>query len=479
MLQNQLFPYLLCIAVSMLAFTCVREYPATAPYTPPKTPNNPGGLPPQTQPSATKRLYITNDKVRVGIDLNAGGAITYLAEAGSSVNMVNNVDLGRQLQTAVYGGPIPYSVNGKQPVNQWRNLGWNPVQTGDYFNHPARIVSYQQDQNRLYVKTIPLIWPLFDEPADCIMEHWLELQGNVIKVRVRVTVNRADTTHYEGRTQETPCVYLNAPWYRMITYTGLQPFTNGAVSEFTSPDMTTRYATENWIALLNDEGRGVGLYKANEFRYRTARFGSGKVGGEFDQPASYTNSDSFLQIDHNGIYEFDYALVVGALTDIRQYAYAQTRPSPVPNFYFSRDRQGWYYYNIYDKGWPIQDELVLRWQRTDTTKTNFRVTSPLVFWRAADVSKIYVQAAFKTRATQARIVWRVPGEIDFYDIPGRYVDFPINGDGQLRTYEVSMAGQPGWEGVINQICLLNPPSQTQFEQGSVVRLRSLTASRPQ
>ncbi|QJW88139.1 hypothetical protein HNV11_01465 [Spirosoma taeanense] len=476
MALNRPFSYLLYILVGLLAFSCVQEFPATVPFTRPQPPANSG--PPKEQPAPPKRLFIANDKVRLAIDLNMGGAINYLSEAGSNVNMINNVDLGRQLQTALYGGPYPYSVNGKDPVEQWKYLGWNPVQTGDYFNHPARIVSYQQNQNLLYVKTIPLIWPLFDEPADCVMEHWIELKGNTVHVRSRTTVNRTDTTKYEARTQETPCVYLNAPWYRMVTYTGMQPFTNGAVSEFTDRDMITRYATENWIALLNDQGRGVGLYKAGEFRYRTAFFGNSRAGNEFDEASSYMNSDGFIQIDHNGQYEFEYTLVVGSLTDIRQYAYNQPRPATAPNYRFVNDRQNWYYTNTYDQGWPIPNELNISWQRVDTTKANFRVSSPLVFWRTADIPKIYVQAAFKTQATIARIVWRKPEEIDFYDIPGRYVDFPIIGDGQYRVYEINLAGQPGWEGVVNQICLLNPPSQNRFEKGSLMRLKSVTATRP-
>lgn len=479
MLMPRFYLLCLCVGISFLAFTCVRDFPATAPYTPAVKPNPPsGGLPAQQQPSAQKRLFIANDKVRLAIDLNMGGAINYLAEAGSSENMINNPDLGRQLQTSLYAGPYPYSVNGKQPVEQWKNLGWNPVQTGDYFNHPARIISYQQSENRLYVKSIPLIWPLFNEPADCVMEHWIELQGNTVHVRSRTTVNRADTTQYEARTQETPCVYLNGPYYRMVTYNGMQPFTNAPVSEYTEREMTDRYATENWMALLNEKGRGVGLFRRNEFRYRTAGFGVPKVGGEFDQSSGYMNSDGFLLIDHNGQYEFEYTLVVGSLADIRQYAYSQPRPASAPDFRFVQDRQGWYYYNTRDRGWPIQNELNVSWSRVDTTKGNFRIKSPVVFWRAADVQKIYVRAAFTSRATTARLSWRKPDEFDFFVMDGRHIDFPIVGDGQFRTYEIDLSRAAGWDGVVAQISLDPSPGQTIYEKGSRVRIQSITASRP-
>lgn len=473
-LRVSLFVY--CVLVSILTVECARDYPATVPYTPPTSSTS---LPAQLPLTPPKRLFISNDKVKLGIDLNMGGAINYLSEAGSTQNMINNYDLGRQLGTSIYARPIPYSQNGKDPVYPWRGLGWNPVQTGDYYNHPARIVSYQQTQNQLYVKTVPLIWPLFDEPAECVMEQWVELQGNTAHVRCRITVNRVDTTQYEAQTQETPLVNLNAPWYRLVSYTGLEPFTNAPPTEDTNVEATPRYGTENWVAILNEQGRGLGLYKPNEFRFQTNGYpGTPKTGGEYDLASYYMNCNAFLVIDHNGQYDYEYTLVIGSLADIRQFAYSQPRPDAGPNFRFTQSRLGWYYYNARDRGWPIQNELTVRWERWDTTKTNFRVSSPLVFWRAANLPKIYIQAAFQTKATMARLVWRKPEDIDFYDFPERSIDFPIIGDGQFRTYELNLSGRVGWDGIIKQICLLNPPSQTPFEKGSIMRLRSVTTEKP-
>ena len=322
----------LCVLVSWLTFRCTADYPATAPYSAAINPNpSTGGGPVPNPLPPPKRLFLANDKVRVGIDLNMGGAINYLSEAGSTINMVNNNDLGRQVQTSIYAGPYPYSVNGKHPVPDWINLGWNPVQTGDYYNHPARIISYQQSQNLLYVKTIPLIWPLFDEPADCVMEHWVQLRNNTVHVRCRISINRADTTQYDARTQETPCVYLNGPYYRFVTYTGDKPFSNEPVEEFTNKDNSFRYGTENWIALLNDKGRGVGLYRAGKYMFGSAYFGSDRTSGEYDGSSGYVNNHDFLLFDHNGQYEYEYDLVVGSLTDIRQFAYSQPRPDTMPS----------------------------------------------------------------------------------------------------------------------------------------------------
>jgi hypothetical protein len=473
------FLLLVCVLVSCLAVTCVRDYPSSVPNAPAPINNPPaGGLPGQQQPAAQKRLFLANDKLRVGIDLNMGGAITYLAEAGTNDNMVNNPDLGRQIQTAIYAGPYPYNQNGKQPVEQWKYLGWNPVQAGDYFLHPARIVSYQQTQDQLYVKTIPLIWPLSDEPAECTFEHWLTIQANTVRVHCKVVVNRADTTQYQARTQETPCVYLNGPYDHMFVYTGMKPFTNDAVTEFTERDVTNRYGSEHWAALLNEKGRGVGLYKPNEVRFRTGAFGIPHVGGEFDVSAGYINSEDFILVDHNGTYEFDYTLIVGTLADIRQFAYNQPRSPTGPDYRFVKDRQGWYHVNTRDRGWPIQNELDVQWARDNQSDYDFRICSPLTFWYASDVPKIYIQAAFQTKGTMARLYYRKPADVDFLAQSGKYVDFPIIGDGQFRTYEIDTKQLSGWDGVIAQLALSSPPSQYGFEKGSRVRIRSVTMAKP-
>lgn len=476
------FAYLPGLFAGLLALACSRDYPATYPYTPPTAPPK-ATSPGPTQSVTFRRLFLANDKVRLGIDLGMGGAISYLSEAGSKDNMVNNADLGRQLQTSLYGGPYPYSVNGKQPVYEWRNLGWNPVQTGDYYNHPSQVLTYTQTANSIYVKSIPKIWPLFNEPADCVMEHWYTIQGNTVQVRSRTTMNRADTTQYEGRTQEAPCAYLNAPYYRFVTYTGAQPFTSGPVSEFTNRDNTTRIATENWFALLNADGRGVGLYKPGEVRYATMGFGTtGYFGTEYDQASGYMSAGSHQVLDYNGQYEFSYTLIVGSLADIRQYVYTQPAPAAGPTYRFNDNpkdgRQSWYYFNTTDTGWPIRGELAVRWARIDPIR-DFYVLSPYVMWRAADVSSVYVQAAFQTRAQSARFNWRSPSEAEFY-VYGAYhhLDFPIINDGQYHTYELRMGNVPDWTGVIQQICLSATPGPDQSKPGALVRIRSVTMTPP-
>ncbi len=417
-----------------------------------------------------RQVFLDNGRIKLGIDLGMGGAITYLAEKGQA-NMINNHDLGRQIQTSLYAGPSPFKPNGKEPLATHYLSGWNPNQAGNYAYQPSPVLTWQQiDANHLYVKTAPLFYAYTDAPADCVDETWIELSGNTVNVRFRVTVQRNDTTQYYPRTQEAPGIYLNAPWSQAVTYTGQQPFTNAAVRTKTYADTEyeTLMATENWVALLDQTGRGLGLWQENQYRFGFAFFGKSRAGAELDNQTAYMVGSEFAHLDHNAVYDYTYTLIVGSLADIRSFAYQKPRPTAAPDYRFVADRQRWYaYFNIKDQGYPVRNELSLSF-----AGANNHLVSPFVFWRAANVPKVYLQAAFTSKAPTARFVWRAFGDPDLLPEPTRYVDFPIIGDGQYRTYAVDLSRARGWQGDINQIGLEASPQ----DPATRLRLRSVTSN---
>ena len=454
---------------------CSQSTPATyvAPTPVPGTGTNPQ-LPPQVTPAPASRVFIENKKIRLGIDLNLGGAIVYLAEMGGQ-NIVNNRDYGRQIQSGLYGGPIPFSVNGKNPPAVLRTLGWNPVQAGDSYNNTSRVITYQQDSTHLYVKTAPLHWPLYNEPAECLMEHWIDLADNAVRVRSRSVLSRSDTTQYLARPQENPAVYLNAPYSRIVLYEGDQPFTGSQPAEPRIDNTAeVRTATENWVAMLNGKGRGVGLFQAGQPRFNVGFFGIPGTGGEFSDPTGYLAGTAFVLLDHNAVYEFEYSLVLGTLADIRQFVYAQPRPATVPDFRFTRDRQQWYYDNTTDTGLPIRGEVNVRFDGHN----ELQLYSPMGFWRGRDISRLYIQAAFKTPAQTARLGWRRHGDPAPLPQPDRYIDFPIIGDGQYRTYEVNLNQSAGWRDYAIIQLFLSPTVPDGNRLGRSVRIRSITTTPP-
>ena len=163
-----------------------------------------------------KMSFLDNGAIRLGINLNLGGSITYLADANDRINIINNHDWGRQIQMSFYSGPQPFTPGGKQPSKTWAGLGWNPIQSGDYAGNRSRIINHRNDGISIYVKCVPMQWPLDNESGECTFESWIRLEDNVVKVRSCINNHRSDTTQYSGRGQELPAVYTNGPWYRVV-----------------------------------------------------------------------------------------------------------------------------------------------------------------------------------------------------------------------------------------------------------------------
>ena len=177
--------------------------------------------------------YIDNDIISLGVNLKLGGAITYIADSETGKNIVNNWDWGRQIQMSFFAEPRPYFEDGKKPSKHWAHLGWNPIQAGDAYGHGSEVVEFKKDGTSLYVKCIPLQWPLDNVPGECTYECWIKLRENTVQVRCRLNNARSDQTKYMGRHQELPAVYTNGEYYRLITYQGDQPFTGDKVQRIT------------------------------------------------------------------------------------------------------------------------------------------------------------------------------------------------------------------------------------------------------
>ncbi|MGA0557305.1 hypothetical protein ACO2Q8_11680 [Larkinella sp. VNQ87] len=422
----------------------------------PGSPNNPGSGGPGTSPITglpnppAKPSYIDNGFIRLSVDLNMGGAITYLASSANGQNLVNNWDSGRQIQASFYSGPTPFAPNGQQPHPEWKDLGWNPIMSGDVYGNRSKVLESRNDGREIYVKTAPMLWPNDNIPAECTIETWITLDRNTVKVRHRLNNNRSDTKQYSAKPQELPAIFLNAPYRTIVSYTGTKPFTNDALTRASSQTVNEIFggkvmvSPENWMAMVNSSDWGLAVYKPNHYYFIGGTFGTSPTGGEFDFTTGYITPSSYEVIDHNIQFQYDYTLILGSLSDIRKYIYEQPRPQGKPDYRFVADRQAWWYYQGEDRGWPIRNELDI-----PLDKGSFLMAGPNDMWQAEDVPKLYIRAAFKTDATQARLRWRVPGDPEF--LPANLVDIPITGDGQYRTYEIDMTKLPTWKGTILQI----------------------------
>jgi hypothetical protein len=398
--------------------------------------------------SKTPRMaYLDNGHLKIGVDLDRGGSIGYLAESKKGTNIVNVHDLGRWIGQSYYAGPRPFGT----PHPDWKDWPWNPVSAGDVYGNPSKLVETKNDGKTLYVRAIPRQWALKDVPGECTFETWITLEGRIAHVRNRLTNERKDRKQYPALDQELPAVYTIGKLHRLMTYVGDRPFTNDGLKEIPKlqsekgkPKWSTFFATEHWAALMADDDWGLGVIHPGVVRFLGGFHGKPNTGGSVDDPSGYVAPVRQEVLDHNIVYEYDYALVLDSLTNIRKVAYQQRPKASLPDYRFSSDRQHWWFVNCEDIGCPIKGHLRLRVEKDDP-----QMYGPEGFWDAKDVPHIYIRAAHRTTNKVAELFWETT------DNPGfpaeQKVRFTVEPDGKFHTYEVDLSRSPAYRGKIRRL----------------------------
>lgn len=278
--------------------------------------------------------YLDNGQIKIGVNLDIGGAITYLSKSGSDENIVNSHDWGRQIQMSFYSGPTPFEPKGKKPAEYWKFLGWNPIQSGDTYGNRSKVTDHKNDGKKITVECIPMHWPLDNQPAECQFRLELELLDNTVLASATILNHRSDKSEYSARGQEVPALYTNGTFYRLFTYDGDSPYTKGPLRQITkvwdsgkSPQemdggpWDNWTATEQWAALVNDEGFGLGIYSPVTTQFKGGFAGKPGAGGPKDAPTGYISPVKRVQLNHDTVYRYDYTLIVGYLDTIRATVY--------------------------------------------------------------------------------------------------------------------------------------------------------------
>jgi len=418
--------------------------------------------------------WLDNGRIRLGVDLAIGGAVTYLAESDAKINMINSYDWGRQVQMSFYGGPNPFVPEGATVQPAWRGLGWNPIQSGDCFDYPSEVTDHKNDGQSIYVKCIPKHWPLKNTPGQCEFECWFRLKGNTVVATSKLTNHRDDKTQYRGRSQELPAVYTNGPWYKLVSYLGDQPFTGDKPTVLVDKSdgkgwpWRTFTTPEHWAALLDENNHGLGVYHPGICAF-SGGFADNErnlkgTGGPKDSPTGYMTPRHTEVLDNNIEYTYDYTLIVGSLEEIRQHVYEDHRHAKCPAWIFKSDRQHWHYRDTIDAGWPIENGLEVKLNPA----RGAAAISPITFWKAEDAPKLYIRASFDTAATLGRIAiqpyelndgkdWSQWGD-NRRPAPGPaiHVPFSIKGNGKVRTIEIDLSKAKKYKGLMTRLHILLP-----------------------
>lgn len=193
-------------------------------------------------------LFFDNGKIRVGINMQAGGSIGWFSQSKSSNNLLNCFDHGRYVQQSFYGDVDGSDWNGKP----WR---YNPVQGGSWKGTPAIVLDHQETPVDSYVKTQPRQWASGVLVEDMIMEQWLKLVGEQVHLRYKMRYT-GKTTH-KARHQEMPAVFVTPQCDTLVLHEK-----SSATVVNRQPGKSNEYfhLQQPWIAWVDARKEGLGVF---------------------------------------------------------------------------------------------------------------------------------------------------------------------------------------------------------------------------
>ena len=424
----------------------------------------------QAQQPPPRMTFLDDGEVRVGMDLALGGAVTFISSKDHPGNIINSADLGRQIQMSHYSGPWPLEVGDKKPNPMWAGLGWNPIQTGDCYLNPSKVIEHRNDGKVLYIKCIPMQWPLNNVPGDCIFETWTTLEGPVIHMRYRCTNQRSDKTAYRPCSQELPAVYTISTLSRLMSYTGNKPFTQDALTQVTNdwrkPWPWTRFvATERWAALVDNGGWGLGVFKDDGGEFHGGIHGDARSDDPKHGSTAYVAPIHSENFDYNIVYEHQTHFMVGKLADIRERFNGLATKTP-PAWRFIKDRQHWTMRNATDQGFPLNGEWRIKFGANPP-----RLESAVQCWRAESAPSADLEIAGSGQVTTVRIFWKRLDN-DKYDIQ-KSLSLDLTSDGKFHKYHLNLASSPEYRDLIIGLAI---EPVTQPPLGGEMAIKSIVLS---
>ncbi|MGL4943623.1 MAG: hypothetical protein ACRC46_10580 [Thermoguttaceae bacterium] len=428
--------------------------------------------------------YLENDRVKLGIDLSIGGAVTFLSDReNGGENMINSADWGRQIQLSYYSGPRPFiGPNGEKPTDNWAGLGWNPIQSGDVGGNKSPTVAFSRPTPQsMRVRCVPMQWPhKTGLCGDCQFDVVYTLDGNVFHIDATIVVDRPDKTQYDACGQEQPALYTNGAWYKLVSYLGTEPFKGEPVTVVVDKadgkgwPWVHFYTPERWCALVDDKGLGIGVYQPESVKV-TAGFHGGDKNKGFGGPQSgqtgYIAPLGHEILDHNITLDYHTTFILGTVDQIRSYVVEREKSRCLPNWVFATDRQSWYYQaGASDTGWPISDKLAV------TFPARGRLVGPDTFWSSDDATTLEIEGAFTggnefiafinpfspadttdwlgwSEGTQNKEKEQEAKRDRFPSLPAVAVPFTVTADGVNRVYRIDLRQATAYRGAMKNILI--------------------------
>ena len=430
--------------------------------------------------------YIENDRFKVGVNLAWGGGINYIEDKTCKIknltNLVNKHDTGRLIQQSYYGtaGNDEY-----QPEMSMGSMWvYNPVQGGDQYNNPSRLIDLRVTDNSVYIKAQPLDWSKKNYLTPSYMENTYTVGGEYIRVDNRFI----DFSGWEHRnaSQELPALYTVSYLSRFTWYDGVNSWEDDTLSykddlnfwgsaEYVN-DCTMKMKvnnTETWCAWVNpDDDFGLGLFVPNIDVFKAGRYEFDGTKKDKDNPTNYVAPLNIIKINSYKPIEYSYLMTTGSVADIRATFMrykdftdnASLHNDYQPNRVYGGDKE------MTDASFETAADIVMI-STPHNTEISFssEQTAAVLKVDGADPSVTFdysKQGCDSTEKTKLTFEYMIPAEnsmksyeTDLFLCTGAQkvpsgdcrVRQRLICDGQYHTLELDLSTYSFWTGTINQI----------------------------
>lgn len=258
---------------------------------------------------------IDNGVVRIGMDANKGGSITWISSESYPQNIVNYADPGRLIQQSYYAGdPLDRTSEGQWKA--WSPWTWNPIQGGGVGSWARATRCEKTGALELYSECTPKLWDMPDEDAEAIMRQWVEFEdGLPAAIRVRCQFQSLRKQHDRWgatrvRHQEVPACYFVRSFSDVRTYRGKS---NWEINEAPlGPPWSKTSPPQNAMAFFSEQGQGIALYSPTaDGHWNYGPHSNGKSVDPKAKPCMHVAPISSVQLAPRSLYEYRYWLVVG------------------------------------------------------------------------------------------------------------------------------------------------------------------------
>ena len=277
-----------------------------------------------------KTYYLESDRYKLGIDLGWGGTVSYLEDKACAIpdltNLVNRHDTGRLIQQSFYGVQENDEYTpGISFDSKWR---YNPVQGGDQYNNPSRLIDVVITANSLYIKSQPQDWSLDNALTPSYYENTYTLDGDCVKVDNRFTDYSGWEHPFSG--QELPAFYTVSYLDTFVWYNGEEPWTGDALSSKNDLPFWGNHAgectfvlreknTETWCAWIHGgDDYGLGVYVPNIDQHKAGRYEFDGSKSDMANSTGYVAPINILKLVSFDPIEYSYLLTAGNIATIRK-----------------------------------------------------------------------------------------------------------------------------------------------------------------